>query len=159
MLKLKERDESVKEEKHREENPKKSKKKIIAIVSIIVVLLLILLACSTVFGLVNMNSDKIVNGISIGNVDVSGKTKEEAKKILEEKINSKKTEDFKIKTNVKTEEDKDYTGVISFEQIKVNYNLDESIEQAYAIGRDSNVFVNNFNVLKTLIAKNAMDII
>ena len=85
MLKLKERDESVKEEKHREENPKKSKKKIIAIVSIIVVLLLILLACSTVFGLVNMNSDKIVNGISIGNVDVSGKTKEEAKKNIRRK--------------------------------------------------------------------------
>lgn len=159
MLKLKEKEESVKEAKHSEEKPKKSKKKIVATVSIIVVLLLILLACSTVFGIANMNSNKIANGIFIGNVDVSGKTKEEAKKLLEEKISSKKTEDLKIKTDVKTEEDKDYTGVISFEQIKVDYNLDESVEQAYAIGRDSNVFVNNFNVLKTLIAKNAMDII
>ena len=159
MLKLKERDESVKEEKHREEKPKKSKKKIIAIVSIIVVLLLIGLACSTVFGLANMNSDKIVNGIFIGNVDVSGKTKEEAKKLLEEKISFKKTEDLKIKTDVKTEENKDYTGVISFEQIKVDYNLDDSIEQAYAIGRNSNIFVNNFNVIKALVEKNNMDII
>lgn len=159
MLKLKEKEESVKEAKHSEEKPKKSKNKIMATVSIIVVLLLILLACSTVFGIANMNSNKIANGIFIGNVDVSGKTKEEAKKLLEEKISSKKTEDLKIKTDVKTEENKDYTGVISFEQIKVDYNLDESVEQAYAIGRNSNIFVNNFNVIKALVEKNNMDII
>ena len=159
MLKLKEKEESVKEAKHSEEKPKKSKNKIMATVSIIVVLLLILLACSTVFGIANMNSNKIANGIFIGNVDVSSKTKEEAKKLLEEKISSKKTEDLKIKTDVKTEENKAYTGVISFEQIKVDYNLDDSIEQAYAIGRNSNIFVNNFNVIKALVEKNNMDII
>lgn len=159
MLKVKERDESLKEEKHCEEKPKKSKKKIIVTVSAIIVLLLILLACSTVFGLVNMNSNKIISGITIGNVDISGKTKEEAKKLLEEKVGSKRNEDLRIKTDIKTEENKEYTGVVSFEQIKVEYNIDETIENAYSIGRDSNIFVNNFNIIRTYIQKNNIDIV
>ena len=147
MLKLKEEKNKI-EEKESKDIPKKSSKKKVVIIAIIIILL-ILAICSTVFGLANMNSDKIAQGISIGNVDVSGKTKAEAKALLEQKTETKKTEDLKIKTNVKTEEDKDFSGNISFEQLKLDYNIDESIEKAFQIGRDSNVVVNNFNVLKT----------
>ena len=157
MLKLKEEKNKI-EEKESKDIPKKSSKKKVVIIAIIIILL-ILAICSTVFGLANMNSDKIAQGISIGNVDVSGKTKAEAKALLEQKTETKKTEDLKIKTNVKTEEDKDFSGNISFEQLKLDYNIDESIEKAFQIGRDSNVVVNNFNVLKTFFQKNNSDIV
>ena len=157
MLKLKEEKNKI-EEKESKDIPKKSSKKKVVIIAIIIILL-ILAICSTVFGLANMNSDKIAQGISIGNVDVSGKTKAEAKALLEQKTETKKTEDLKIKTNVKTEEDKDFSGNISFEQLKLDYNIDESIEKAFQIGRDSNVVVNNFNVLKTFFKKNNSDIV
>ena len=61
--------------------------------------------------------------------------------------------------DTKTEEDKDFSGNISFEQLKLDYNIDESIEKAFQIGRDSNVVVNNFNVLKTFFQKNNSDIV
>ena len=157
MLKLKEEKNKI-EEKESKDIPKKSSKKKVVIIAIIIILL-ILAICSTVFGLANMNSDKIAQGISIGNVDVSGKTKAEAKALLKQKTETKKTEDLKIKTNVKTEEDKDFSGNISFEQLKLDYNIDESIEKAFQIGRDSNVVVNNFNVLKTFFQKNNSDIV
>ena len=157
MLKLKEEKNKI-EEKESKDIPKKSSKKKVVIIAIIIILL-ILAICSTVFGLANMNSDKIAQGISIGNVNVSGKTKAEAKALLEQKTETKKTEDLKIKTNVKTEEDKDFSGNISFEQLKLDYNIDESIEKAFQIGRDSNVVVNNFNVLKTFFKKNNSDIV
>ena len=157
MLKLKEEKNKI-EEKESKDIPKKSSKKKVVIIAIIIILL-ILAICSTVFGLANMNSDKIAQGISIGNVNVSGKTKAEAKALLEQKTETKKTEDLKIKTNVKTEEDKDFSGNISFEQLKLDYNIDESIEKAFQIGRDSNVVVNNFNVLKTFFQKNNSDIV
>ena len=42
--------------------------------------------------------------------------------------------------------------------LQLNYKLDEAIEKAYNIGRDSNIFVNNFNIIKTYFSKNNVEI-
>ncbi len=136
---------------------KKSKKKVI-IISSIVVVVIILAILSTIFALINKNNDKILNGITINGVEVAGKTKEEIKTMLEEKVNAKKTEDLIVKLNAQTEDGEPYKGAISFEQLQLNYKLDEAIDKAYNIGRDSNIFVNNFNIVKTYFAKNNIEI-
>ena len=136
---------------------KKSKKKVI-IISSIVVVLIILAILSTIFALINKNNDKILNGVTINGVEVAGKTKDEIKTMLEEKVNAKKTEDLIVKLNAQTEDGEQYKGAISFEQLQLNYNLDEAIDKAYNIGRDSNIFVNNFNIIKTYFAKSNLEI-
>ena len=125
-----------------------SKKKLI-IVSVIVTILLVVAVLSTIFALLNNNNDKILNGVTINGVEIAGKTKDEVKNMLEEKIIAKQTEDLIVKLDAQAEDGTEYKGVISFEQLQLNYKLDEAIEKAYNIGRDSNIFVNNFNIIKT----------
>lgn len=135
----------------------KSNKKVIIICSIIAIIIVIAIL-STIFALINSKNEKMLNGISINGISVSGKDKVEVKEILSEKIEAKKTEDLVVKLDAKTEEGAEYKGVISFEQLQLNYKLDEAIEKAYNIGRDSNIFVNNFNIVKTFFAKNNIEI-
>lgn len=135
----------------------KSNKKVIIICSIIAIIIVIAIL-STIFALINSKNEKMLNGISINGISVSGNDKDEVKEILSEKIEAKKTEDLVVKLDAKTEEGAEYKGVISFEQLQLNYKLDEAIEKAYNIGRDSNIFVNNFNIVKTFFAKNNIEI-
>ena len=135
----------------------KANKKAIIICSIIAIIIVIAIL-STIFALINSKNEKMLNGISINGISVSGKDKDEVKEILSEKIEAKKTEDLVVKLDAKTEEGAEYKGVISFEQLQLNYKLDEAIEKAYNIGRDSNIFVNNFNIVKTFLAKNNIEI-
>lgn len=136
---------------------KGSKKKLI-IVSVIVTILLVVAVLSTIFALLNNNNDKILNGVTINGVEIAGKTKDEVKTMLEEKIIAKQTEDLIVKLDAQAEDGTEYKGVISFEQLQLNYKLDEAIEKAYNIGRDSNIFVNNFNIIKTYFSKNNVEI-
>ena len=75
---------------------KGSKKKLI-IVSVIVTILLVVAVLSTIFALLNNNNDKILNGVTINGVEIAGKTKDEVKTMLEEKIIAKQTEDLIVK--------------------------------------------------------------
>ena len=122
--------------------PKTKSKKWI-IISIII-MAIILLIFSTIFALINIGNKKIVKGISIENIDMSNLTIEEATKVLEE-ISSKDKENeiiFKYK-EVETP--------ITYEALEVEFNIKEIVEKAYKIGRGSNIFKNNFEILSTWI--------
>ena len=110
------------------------------------IIILFLLVFSVIFALININNDKIISGISINNIEVSGLTKEEAKGKLETIINEKISKDIVLKYE-------DFTTEISPKLIEANYNIDKAVEEAYNVGRDSNVFGNNYNILFTLIGK------
>ena len=69
--------------------PKKKHTKAIVITICILILLIILGVLSTVFALLNINSDKIISGISILGIDVSGFTQEEATAKVSENLNSR----------------------------------------------------------------------
>ena len=73
---------------------KKKRKKQIIILSIIIIV--VLLFVSTIFALVNINNDKIMSGISIAGIDMSGLSKEEATAKLELIYNEKKEKDIKL---------------------------------------------------------------
>ena len=72
-----------------EKVPKKKHTKGIVITICILVFLLILGILSTIFALLNVNSDKIISGISILGIDVSGLTQEEANTKVSENLNSR----------------------------------------------------------------------
>lgn len=135
----------------------KSNKKIIIICSIVAIFIIIAIL-STIFALINSNNEKMLNGISINGISVSGKSKDEVKELLNEKVEAKKVEDLIVKLDAKTKDGEEYKGVISFEQLQLNYKLDEAIEKAYNIGRNGNIFINNFNIVKTFFAKNNIEI-
>ena len=78
--KMKNTDGNNKEIKVKENN---KKKKIIILVVIISIILVAILALSTVFAIMNINNDKIVSGVKIKGIDVSGLTEDEAKSKIE----------------------------------------------------------------------------
>ena len=125
---------------------KKGKRKYIVIGVIIGILLLIGLFVSTIFALVNVSNENIVNGVSIAGIDVSGLSKEEAKAKIEDVYNEKKEKDIPLKHG-------EYETTLSPVLMEVNYKIDEAVENAYSIGKNSNIFVNNYDILFALITK------
>ena len=142
---------SIKEkeiEENVEEKPK-SKKGIIAVV--IIAIIIILAIASTIFAVLNLGSTKIMKGVSVKNIDISNLTKEEATNKLNE-IYANKGETQIILTHG------DFDGMITYKALEVNYQIQNAIDEAYLVGRDGNIFTNNFNILKTWIQGNNVDL-
>ncbi|MEI3356982.1 MAG: VanW family protein [Clostridia bacterium] len=130
---------------------KKSKKKYIVIACIIAAVVVIGVLLSTIFALVNIENEKMISGISIEGIEVSGLTKEEAKAKVEAIYNQKKEKEINIKYE-------DYESTLNPTLMEVEYNVDKAVETAYKIGRTENIFVNNYEILKTLIMKENVDV-
>ncbi len=120
-----------------------NKKNVIFLICIIATILLVLLF-STTFALININNTKIITGVKIDGVEVSKLTKEEAVQKLEEVVNKKLEDDILIKA-----EDFEYS--IKLSQMEVSYDIEKAIEEAYSTGRQSNIFSNNYAIIKSMI--------
>lgn len=130
-----------------EEENKKKNKFLIAI--ILCSILIILLVISCIFAILNGSSDKIVNGIKINGIEVSGMTKDDAK----QKINGEVTKLLEKQIVLKYE---DYEIGIDTKQIDAKFNVDEIVDKAYTVGRNDNIFINNYDILKSKFKKNDM---
>lgn len=130
---------------------KKSKNKYILIGSIISVFVVLGLVLSTVFALFNINNEKMISGLSISGIEVSGLSKEEAKSKIETVYNEKKQKEIDIKY-------KEYETTLSPTVLEVNYNIDKAIEEAYGVGRKENIFLSNYDILFTLITKKNINV-
>ena len=125
---------------------KKSKRKYVIISVIIGILLIVGVFISTIFALINISNENIVKGVSISGIDVSGLSKEEAKTKIESTYKEKKKKDIKLKHG-------EYETTLNPVLMEVNYKIDEAVENAYSIGKSSNIFVNNYDILFALISK------
>ena len=104
------------------------------------------LLISTVFALINIGNENIIDGISISGIDVSGLSKEDAKTKIESVYSEKKEKDIALKHG-------EYETTLSPVLMEVNYKIDEAVENACSIGKSSNIFVNNYNILFALFNK------
>lgn len=132
-------------------NPKKSKKKKIILLSIIGVILFLGIIFSTIFALFNINNEKIINGVTISGVDISKLSKEEAKEKIHNLFEDKKQKDLNLKYQ-------DYENTLSPILLETEYNVDKAIDEAYIIGRKDNIFINNYEILFTLLGKKNIDV-
>lgn len=114
------------------------------------IFILILLITFITFTLINTKSQTIAHGISIKGIDISGLTKEEATQKISTYISSSIPEEIKLKHN-------DYETSLSTEQLSVYFNTNEAVEIAYEIGKNGNIFENNFIILKSLFSKTNID--
>ena len=115
-------------------------------VKIIIALALILLVFSIIFSLINMNNTKIYKNISIQGVSVSTYNDKEANEKITSLIESKRTNSITLKHL-------DYVANISFEQLNVEYDVNDAIAKAYGIGRSGNIITNNYKIVSTLFKK------
>lgn len=127
---------------------KKSKMPIFIIISIIIVAAVFI---STIFALVNINNEKIIGGISISGIEVSGLTKEEAKAKLENIYQEKKEKEIEVQYE-------EYQTTLNPTVLEVNYDIEKAVEEAETVGKGENIFINNYEILFTLISKKNIDV-
>lgn len=132
-----------------QKEPNKSHKIMITLSITLIILITALL--SIVFAIVNQNNNNIMSGVSINNIDISGLSKEQATKTLENLITKKLQQEITLKYG-------DIDETILLNQITLNYDIQEAVNQAYSIGRTENLFHNNYQIAKSLILKSNIDL-
>ena len=134
--------EEEKEKKVRQNNTKSKK---IIIITILIVIFICLLF-SVAFAIFNITNDKVIKGVMVENIDVSGYTKDK----LEEKLTNLTNEDKEKSIVLKYQET---SKTITPENLEASYNVKDIANDAYLIGRKGNIFTNNFEIVQTLIFK------
>lgn len=109
-------------------------------------LVIIAILFSTVFGLVNRSSNKIIQGISIKGIDVSGLTIEEANHKLREKINEKLNSNIILTHG-------DYETSLLPEQIEASFDLESALNMAYRMGRSGKLLKDNYGIINAYLSK------
>ena len=118
---------------------------------IIIGAVLLLAILSTGFALLNINNSNIISGITIDKLQMQGLSKEDALGLLKTKIDEKINKELKIKAE-------DTQIEILLSQIELEYSPEKAVDEAYGIGRKSNIFVNNFNIIKSKIFGKNIDL-
>ena len=118
----------------------RKRKKIIA--GIICFLVVFMIGFSTLFALNNQNNTNILKGVTVEDIDVSGLSKDEAKRLLEDYI----TEHIPSELNLEYVE---YKTIIKPEQFSYKYDIDATVEKAYEIGRSGTLLENNYKIIAT----------
>lgn len=134
-----------------EEDSKEIKKdglhKYTVLITVISILLFVgLVVFSTIFGLLNRNSNKIVSGITIKGIEVSGLTYDEAKEKIQNIYEEKTKQNIILKHN-------DFETSLTTEQIEVKFGIDEAIDMAYSIGRSGKLLKDNYAIINAKIFK------
>lgn len=118
------------------------RKKIFVISIVSIILLFVIAIALTAFSITASLSDKIINGVSINWIDVSGLTVKEAEEKINKQIEENKVEELKL-------EYEDFTTTIARKDLNINFSVTEAANSAYKIGRDNNIIANNFKIIST----------
>ena len=113
----------------------------IVLISFIVIFFILFLGITMYIS----SSDKIIPGIYIKGVEVSGLTKEQAK----QKVND---EFSKVLPDYLTVVHGDYETQLNLEDLGANFNIEEAVDRAYNLGRDSNILKNMGTIIKNLVS-------
>lgn len=129
-----------------------SVRKYIPLILIALGILLFICIFSTAFALANINSDKIVEGVSVNAINVSGLTLEEATQKLNNEFSKKLNSSLTLTY-------RDYTSeLIPSEDIDASYDASAAVQKAYSIGRSGNIIQNNYEILASLLATKKVNI-
>ena len=125
-----------------EKNNKKNKYKIILIITLIIFCIIAFL--STIFAIISSTNEKVIKGVKIQNIDASGLDRNQTDEKFKQLIQNMKDKTLILKYG-------DFESTLCLSEIKVDYNLDDALATAYNIGRSGNILKNNFEIVKTML--------
>lgn len=130
------------------EKSQKEKKHIKTLISISILVIAIMIF-SVIFALLNINSTKILDGVSILKIDVSGLSIEEARQRVNDAIQTKFTNenDNVILKHGETEVS------VNANTFNSKFDIETAVAEAYNIGRKGNIITDNYSALYTKIFK------
>lgn len=133
------------------ENYNVKKKKINIGVGILICVFAIILITFLWISIKNNLNKNIIKGIKVDNVDLSNMSLEEGRDKLNNYINTR------LNNNIKFNYE-EYNVEVNPLDIGITYNVEEAINEAYNVGRNENIFCNNFNVIKSNIKGKKIDL-
>lgn len=142
--------EAVKNEKSNEKCNVKKKNINIGVCILICIFAIIFIVFLWISVKNNLNKN-IINGIKVDNVDLSNMSLEDGRNKLNNYINTR------LNNNIKFNYE-EYNVEVNPLDIGITYNVEEAINEAYNVGRNENIFINNFNVIKTNIKGKKIDL-
>ena len=125
-------------------NNKKKKNSIIGL--FISILFFLLILTIIIFFIYNSLNTNITHNISIFKVNISNKNPSDARYIIDEHIENSIPEELILKLD-------EFESTLSTKQLDISFDTKKSVEQAYSIGRYSNLLENNFNILLSFFNK------
>ena len=124
-------------------------------VLIILVIIIVFFILSIIFSLLNFGSTEIIQGVSIGKVNVSGLSKDAGFQLLSDLISERDKKEISL---IYSTEKDTYEKKIDISILNIKYNIENSTNQAYIIGKRGNIFQSNFEIAKTYIFKKNIDL-
>lgn len=115
-------------------------------------LILIILITIIIFTFLNHINPNIINGVYINNIDVSGLSREEALEKVNNEIISKMPKELTLI------HDNKYKTTLSTEDLAIIYDIESAVNKATQIGKDGNIFQNNFKTIECLFYKEIINI-
>lgn len=104
----------------------------------------LLIAGTIAFYMNSQNSNTIMAGIYVKDINVSGLTLEEAKTKVEEELNAKMAENIILQYN-------NYDFNMPIEQIEGKFNIDDAVNYAYNIGKTGKFFKDTHDYMSIAI--------
>ena len=129
-----------------EENENRNEKKRKKILISILIILCAMLLFSTIFAIINSMNNRIISGIYLQGIDISGMTKEQAETRFKELIETVLQKKIVLKYG-------EIENIINLSDLGVSYQIDEAINEACNLGRASNIFKNNWDIVQTKLLK------
>ena len=114
------------------------------------ILFVIVFAMLTAIAFYNSNSDKIISGIYIKNVNVSGLTKQEAIAKVNNELEKYMDDSLVLVHN-------EYRTEISLEQLEANFDVESAVNAAYSVGKTKNIFKDGVKILDTMFSNINID--
>lgn len=110
---------------------------------------LVLLISASLFLYQRAYAGKVYPSITVAGIDLSGKTKSQAKTLLDKKISNIQQKELILKAG-----DKQIPAKVA--DTGLSYDTDKMVNSAYAIGRNSKFLVQLWSSVKTLVKKNSI---
>lgn len=116
------------------------KKTLITVICLIIIAIILCIAF-TGFAIKASLSDKIVKGVTINDIDVSGLTEKQAIEKINKQIESTKIDELKLSYG-------DFETRVAREDLDINHNVEEAVKEAYEVGRKDGLISNNIKIIK-----------
>ena len=126
-----------------EKNTKKTFSIFKLLIIIIFIILILLFLILTGYNMINTN---IISGVHIKGYNVSNLSKSDARYQLDNYFRKNLPEEIKLKHG-------DFETTISLSQIGASFDTKSAADSAYRIGRQGNIFENDFYILSTMFGK------
>jgi vancomycin resistance protein YoaR len=154
IFKVEEQKEEIKPEvnmeaKEKNKKQKKPKNKKVVIIPIIVIAVVCFIF-SIIFAIITSFNEEIIKGVSISGIDVSGYSKEEIKNKFDGLVEENKTKSIVLKYQ-------DVEKTITPEELGLTCDVEDVASEAYLVGRNGNIFVNNFEIVQSFFSKRNID--